>query len=106
MRAVLIDAENMEVRTVDYTGDYRDIYKLIGCDTFTTVTLENGDSIFVDDDGMYTQTHVFNLKEFHQPLFGNGLVLGCDEEGESISPKLTYTEVANMIESWGSVLRN
>lgn len=52
MRALLLDPTAGTVTEVDYDGDYRSIYKLIDCETFTTVGLDDkGNTLFVDDEG-------------------------------------------------------
>ena len=54
MKAYLIDPEKEEVTEVEYSGDYKDIYKLIDCSTFDIVGITpEGDCIYIDDDGLY-----------------------------------------------------
>ena len=48
MKAYLIDPEKEEVTEVDYSGDYKDIYRLIDCSTFDVVGITpKGDGIYV-----------------------------------------------------------
>jgi hypothetical protein len=54
MRAILLDAKTRTVSEVDYDGDYKSIYGLIGCQCFTVVQLGNGDDLYVDDEGLLT----------------------------------------------------
>lgn len=91
MKAVLIDSKNRRVIDVEYDGDYRSIYGLIGCETFTVVRgLPGGDDVFVDDEGLLTvtdDTTFFGVPWYPQPLAGSGLILGLNREtGESIAP--------------------
>ena len=37
MKAYLINPKKQEVTEVDYSGDYKDIYRLIDCSTFDIV---------------------------------------------------------------------
>ena len=54
MRAILINPEDKTVTEVDYDGDYKSIYKLIGCSTFDVVrTSTSNDGIYIDDEGLY-----------------------------------------------------
>lgn len=93
MRAILIDPFDESVTEVEYDGDYKNIYKLLShpehhVDCFTVVYLENGDGIFVDDEGLFKDPkHFFTYTGYDQPIAGKGLVLGTDEEGNSVSPK-------------------
>lgn len=95
MKAILIDPFTQSITEVDYSGDYHDIYKLIDCDTFTVATINHRqDGIFVDDEGLFkTEQAFFWHKGYPQPLAGKGLILGCDEDGESVEPTTTLEEV-------------
>lgn len=64
------------------------MYKAIGC-SLVEVVYMNGerDGVFVDEEGLLKMpTEFFYIKDFHQPLAGRGIVLGCDEDGETTSP--------------------
>lgn len=64
-----------------------------------------GDGIFVDDNGLMTNpTHFFSYRPSgavddygHPCLAGRGLILGCDEDGNSIAPKVTVEEVREAV---------
>jgi hypothetical protein len=102
MRAILIDPFTQTIEEVDYSGDYKDIYGLIECDLFTTVYLPNtsDDTLFVDDEGLYVENQrFFKIDGFEQPLAGRGLLLGTDEEGESVDCMSTVEEVKAIV-SW------
>lgn len=87
--AYLIDPAARTVTQVEYTGDYTNIYTHIDADCFDIVRVyRNGDGIFVDDEGLLKpQEHFFLHRNYPNPLAGKGLMLGCDEEGESIAPQ-------------------
>lgn len=91
----LIDPEANTVQRVT-VGDYKTIYKWIGCDCFDVARFaQNGDGCFVDDEGLLVQrppTDFFVLPGYPEPLAGKGLVMGVDDEGESISPKTPWDE--------------
>ena len=81
MQAILIDTPKQTIEIVDYSGDYKDIYTLLGCELFTSVYLEGvgQDTLYVDDEGLYVENQVFfNIKGCPQPLAGRGLILGTD----------------------------
>jgi hypothetical protein len=90
MEAYFIDAKNKSVSVVDYDGNYKSISKIIGCDIFTVVNINNdGDHIFIDDEGLIIEQddqNYFWFDGYPQMLAGNGLVLGTDREGDSIEP--------------------
>ena len=90
MQAYFIDSANKTITDVEYDGDYRNISKMLGCDMFTVVNLnEDGDALFVDDEGYLKDQdnqNYFWFEGYPTMLAGNGLVLGTDAEGESIEP--------------------
>jgi hypothetical protein len=86
MKAYLIDPFARTVTQVEYSGDYKEISALIGCQLFDAVRIgANGDTIFVDDEGLLNgPTEFFKHSSYPSPLAGKGLVLGTDDEGESV----------------------
>ena len=100
MRAYLIDPRARTVSTVEYSGDYQEIYRLTQCDTFTLVQFgEHGDGVFIDDEGLLKSGPLdfFMLEGYPQPLAGRGLVLGCDGDGESVTPRCSVDDVQRMV---------
>ena len=112
MQAVLIDPYKEEVTTVEYNGDYKQIYEHIKADCFTLVRLLDNDDVFVDDEGLLkvdANTKFFRIKDYPQPLVGYGLILGNNEEGDSIAahhtaefyrPKVQFLD-AQMVRVFG-----
>lgn len=91
MKAVLIDATRRTVTDVDYSGDYKDIYGMIGCSCFTLVrNLPDGDEVFVDDEGLLKLTGdspFFTIPWYPTPLAGSGLILSAGNDGETAAAK-------------------
>ena len=107
MRAILINPEDKTVTEVDYDGDYKSIYKLIGCSTFDVVrTSTSNDGIYIDDEGLYAQIQFkwqFTFDNAYEPikLVNKGLVLGCNDEGDSVAPDSTVEDIKkNITWSW------
>ena len=119
MKAILIDPMFETVQEVEYSGDYKDIYKLIGFQNvymndkklmsgytpraFDVVRIPVGfDGIYVDDEGLYAELQFrwsFRYNTAHPPinLVNKGLVLGCDDEGDSIEPDSTIESLRSSI---------
>ena len=96
MQAILIDPFKQEIHPVEYSGDYTEIQKLLGCKWFTCAYPPNlnGDVIYVDDEGLYVEDQRFFMIEgYPHPLAGYGLLLGTDDEGESVRPKSNVMEL-------------
>ena len=94
MKAILIDPKERTISEVDYDGDWRNISKLIDCDLFSCVYIPKDDSIYVDDEGLYRENQsFFKWSTYDSPLAGKALILGTNDEGESIACTHTVEEV-------------
>lgn len=89
MKAFLIDPSVQTITEVEYSGDYKQIYDLIDCHTFDVVYIDESHCIYVDDEGLMKPNLFFWLEGLTPtPLAGKALVLGTDDEGESIAPTI------------------
>ena len=52
MRAILIDPFTETITEVEYSGDFKQIYNLINCNTFTVSAISDADDLFLDDEGL------------------------------------------------------
>lgn len=98
MNAYLIDPFEKTLTEVEYNGDFREICRLIDAQVFDLARLPNGDAIYVDDEGLFKRNEFFKHKGYGNPLAGKGLVLGCDEQGDSTSPSCTLDELLDQVE--------
>lgn len=93
MKAILIDTPNHKVIEVDYDGDYRSIYKHIRASTFESVYIDvvNGVDVdlLIDQEGLINGNPYGDFMVRTGPwgpidVRGYGLVLGVDEDGNSV----------------------
>ena len=103
MKAILIDPFDESVSEVDYNGDYKEIYNLTDCDSFDVVSLDDINDIYVDDAGLLKNpTRYFRIFSYTtmriSTLAGKGLILGHNDEGESIATTLDVNEYAKTIQ--------
>lgn len=86
-KCYLINPYNKTI-TESYISNYKEINEHIG-DTFTIgPRFENGDTIFLDDNGLLKEgMEYFSYDGYGQPFAGVGVVLGTDGEGESVDVK-------------------
>lgn len=79
----------------------------ICCRCFDAVRMDEGDCIFVDDEGLLRSgiQPAFGLSSYNAPLVGNALVIGSDYEGNSKPPKIALDKLKEMIE-FGFVVLN
>ena len=103
MKAILINPKLQTINEINYSGDYKDIYKLTECSTFTCVYPFNlnEDTIYLDDEGLLKPSnYCFTFKYdngYVQPLMGNALVLGADDEGESKDVETSIDEIKRRV---------
>ena len=100
MKAYFIDSEKKEIKEVEYTN-WEQISPMLGARSFDVATFnKKEDCVYVDDEGLLSLTEnskFFEIKGYPQPLAGNGLVLGTNDEGESIEPSITLEELKGMV---------
>ena len=102
--AIKIDVVKQEVYPVQIsTKNIDDIYNQLACDIFTCpMTLDNNDTLFVDDEGLFIDPSAL-LGAFYidgypsQPLFGHGLIVGIDDEGETDEVLSTVEEIKKKV---------
>lgn len=93
VKGFLIDPIAMQITAIELPGQSRDnlqtMYKAIGCDLVEPVYMNRErDAVFVDEEGLLKNpTMFFYIEGFDNPLAGRGVVVGCDSEGETISPR-------------------
>lgn len=75
------------------------IGNLIEARLFTFVRLyENGDGVYIDDEGLYAeQRHFFLHRNYPQPLVNKGLFVGINDEGDTVPPKTPFKTLENDI---------
>jgi len=106
MRGILIDPWLKQITEVECGEGIEDMYRLMSnplgpkVDVFCIGLLwPNGDVLYVDDEGLLKRGMcLFDPgRRDHQPLAGNGLILGSDNEGNSVDAELLLTEVQCLI---------
>ena len=103
MKAILIDPFDESVSEVDYNGDYKEISNLINCGPIDCVSLDDTNDIYIDDEGLLKNPtryfRIFSYKTMRiSTLAGKGLILGHNDEGESIATTLDVNEYAKTIQ--------
>jgi hypothetical protein len=87
--AIRIDATTRTVRLVTMGTALADFYREIGCSTIEAVHLRGiapGDLLYVDEEGLLTPgKNFFVFDGYPQPIAGNGIIIGHDGKGDTIS---------------------
>ena len=102
MRAIKIDSKNRTVSEIDIDeqkGVLNEWYKAIGCELVEVAHyMSDKNHILVDEEGLLKDiTDFFIYNGNLQPFAGNGLVVGVDEEGKTISCDVTLEEVTKNV---------
>ena len=90
-KAIKINAELQTLELVTLGNDYKEIYPIIGeqCTTFACpIVFDNEDAMYVDDEGMFQNYKFgFMMRDWSYPILGNAVILGTDNEGDSVDAK-------------------
>lgn len=98
MKGILIDPFERTVTRVDVPPGIDAIYALIQAQPFTCVGIDDRNAIYVDDEGLYKEDQrFFQFRGYPQPLAGKGLILGSDNEGESVSCTITLADAKSRV---------
>jgi hypothetical protein len=105
MKAILIDSKSKTVRYVEVKVNdgsaLESMYNHIDCDLVEVINIDDKNDLFVDEEGLLKlnkDSQFFLYDGFPQPLAGNGLILGLNqEEGESVETSLSIEEVAEKV---------
>lgn len=104
MKAIHINPITQTIREIEIPsssdgGHLAAMYAVLECSLVDVVRLEDGDGIFVDDEGLLKDEPgpFFTLWGYPNPIAGHGLVLGCDEDGNSCAPVVTVQELRDRV---------
>lgn len=101
MKALLIDSHTRTISVIQI-NDWREIAPAIGhwCNYFECpLILPNEDTLYVDDEGLFhPYCFGFCIDGLDTPVMGNGILLGCDDRGESIDVQTSLEELQARIE--------
>jgi hypothetical protein len=101
MKVIKIDARKKTITEIELDWGIKALYKELECEMFTCIELPNGDSLYIDDEGLLLDEPIgaFMLKGFLQPLSGHGLIIGIDDKtGESNDCKYTIEFIKKNVE--------
>jgi hypothetical protein len=103
MRAILIDPFKCEVTEIDYdNSNFENLYPLLShesmpVDCFTVIDYGEGETLYVDDEGLLKNPERGFLLGNSQPLAGKGVMLGSDEDGNSIATKIPLEDIKDRV---------
>jgi len=103
-KAIKIDVAKREVYEIEIEPGLDAMYEAIGCRAVDMVRITQLDDLWIDDCGLLRepQPDKFKFLGHAQPLAGNGLICGYDDQGETVSTALTVEFVQQMVRWVGS----
>jgi hypothetical protein len=104
-KGILIDVKNRTITEVEVIenaqgSQLESIYKHLGCSTFEVVNIDEQNDVYVDEEGLLfmDDNTMFFQMDNGQPLAGNGLIMGYDDEtGDSVDTTLSVEEVTSRV---------
>jgi hypothetical protein len=104
LRGILIDPYQKSITEV-FVEPYPAWKNLIEVDLICAVTVvwyEGGamETLWIDDEGLLNEKNqgpFFSVTTHPQPLAGKGIILGTDEQGETISTKYTVEQIEHIV---------
>ena len=109
MRAILINPQQESIRHISYDGDPKSIYRILQCTTYEAVyPFDNGDTLWIDEEGLLKESNfafdILGSNELWQETYlWSAIILGVDNEGESIECKSKLDDIKSIIKFRGKV---
>lgn len=90
MKAIKINVETKTLDPIEISKDWREIPKQIGngCDIFCVpIKFDNNDCLYADDESLLRMDDIkggFSMEGWNYPIVGNALIIGTNDEGDSV----------------------
>ena len=100
MKAIIVDTPNHEIYEQDIDDNDLKRYLSFGhyySSGFDMVYLTLTEAMFVDDEGLVRNLPLFELKGHEGLLAGKAVILGMNEEGESVDTTLSVERVVDAV---------
>jgi hypothetical protein len=102
IRAIFIDTVNRVIEEIHIEPELAVYYRLINCRAVDFIPLENGDTFYLDDEGLLQEDGqvFFQYSDYVQPFAGNAIVVGTrytDEGTADTHAKSTLEELKSKV---------
>jgi hypothetical protein len=96
-KVIFIDSTNRTV-TTRQCSSLKDLQALVGGYIESAHRFNNEDDLYVNDEGLMGKPEFFFLlKGANHPLAGNGIIVGCDDNGSSTDHKTSIGEISSTV---------
>ena len=102
-KALMIDVSTKTITEIELDSHFESISKAIGngCQYFCCpYSFSNEDSMYADDESLLRVDFIkggFVLEGYSGIIVGNAIILGTDDEGDSVDVKHTCDEISERI---------
>lgn len=98
MKAIKIDPFKREITAIDIAGDLRSLQETVGGLIEASLTLQNDDVIWVNEEFLYAPEKAwFKVTGNDQPLSGYGCVIGYDEGCEAMDLRSSHADIVALV---------
>lgn len=100
MKAILIDPTKRTIEEIQIDGSLQSFYAALGCKYVDVAcNLPNGDTIYVDDEGLFAPAPVdyFQISHGYQPYAGKAIIVNTDSEGNTRAVQSTLDDIKSDI---------
>jgi hypothetical protein len=109
-KCILINANNQTITETTYEVS-SGLQKLIDGHIEVAFQWQNGDVLYVDEEGLYRKVNGFSFRlRRDQPMAGSGVIVGAEREGPhydggytTLDPKMTIallTPMVRFLQNW------
>ena len=100
MKGILIDPHEEEISEVEVGDGIHEIYRVIDANLFDIATLNEEDTMYIDDEGLLKENRYFSFPVQvggRRNFAGKALILSYNNEGDTFSTRLTVNDVEKRI---------
>lgn len=98
MKAILINPETQTISEIQIDGGLESMYKAMDCEMIEApVNFDNDDTLYCDEEGLFKpQKGGIIAKDWCMPILGKVLIVGSDDEGNSVDVRGTIETYKDM----------
>lgn len=100
MKVILIDSTNRKVSLVELDPAKERLaqyQEMVGGWIEKGVEFENGDVVYINEEGLFNQPGPWFWLPGERPHIGNGVIVGTTEDGEDREPETQLMRIAQLI---------
>lgn len=98
VKAIFIDVINKTITDIEIEKGIEAVFEKLDCTAFDAICPKGapaGLTVYIDDEGLLREPPLgaFYVRGFEQVLSGHGLIVGTDDEGETVDAPCTSAQM-------------